>query len=74
MDEFQIDNYIDSWSRPGMTVIMIDIVESKGVYNVVNCIFYDVIESAREWRYFIFITRQILIFVKIFFNYFFINF
>jgi len=53
---------------------MIDIVESKGVYNVVNCIFYDVIESAREWRYFIFITRQILIFVKIFFNYFFINF
>jgi len=57
-----------------MTVIMIDIVESKGVYNVVNFIFYDVIESAREWRYFIFITRQILIFVKIFFNYFFINF
>jgi len=27
-----------------LTVIWIDIVESKDIYNVVNCIFYDVME------------------------------
>jgi hypothetical protein len=49
-----------------MTVIWIDIVESKGVYNVVNCIFYDVMEKVKEGRHFIFLSCQILIFVKIF--------
>jgi len=49
-------------------------VESKGLYNVVNCIFYDVMEKVKEGRHFIFLSRQILIFVKNFFNYFFINF